>query len=292
MKKHFSLIIALLLLLTGLTSPISELASPGVSYAAATPRLSYSSVELRGEGAAADVKISGVKASGIKKLVVTSKNDTVASALVLSKNRFRVIAISTGSTTVNVKVTLKKAVKKKKTFSLKLKVTTKVQKDNEDTDDNPGSTEDESTAPQESQDDQTKPEVTESLPDESTVYSRIMAMKETYPQGTPWTNDNVYKWKAFKEYSYMEAHGCVAFACILSDAAFGKTLEAKEITNPDASTIRVGDIIRINGDTHSAMVIGTDGDSFTLAEGNVNESVYWGRTIPKSTPINYVWTRW
>ena len=43
--------------------------------------------------------------------------------------------------------------------------------------------------------------------------------------------------------------------------------------------MRVGDILRINGDTHSVIVIGTDANGVTIAEGNYNYSVHWGRTL-------------
>ena len=43
--------------------------------------------------------------------------------------------------------------------------------------------------------------------------------------------------------------------------------------------MRVGDILRINGDTHSVIVIGTDANGVTIAEGNYNYSVNWGRTL-------------
>ena len=129
------------------------------------------------------------------------------------------------------------------------------------------------------------------------VYDRMMAMKEKYPEGTPFTNDKVYYWDGVLDYN--ETHydratlrGCAAFAAILSDAGFGEGTPARKKDSPSASVIRVGDIIRIENDSHSVMVLSTEGDFFTIAEGNFNYSVHWGRRIPKTTTIYYYITRW
>lgn len=137
---------------------------------------------------------------------------------------------------------------------------------------------------------------------ESVAYSRIIAMKSKIPDYTLWDNSVTYTWTGLVQNygTRLTGGGCVAFACILSDAAFGYNAPATRVNAPSPDSIRIGDIIRINNDTHSAMVIGTDGNEFTLAEGNVrimhNGSyvpvVIWNRKIAKSTAINYVWTRW
>ena len=147
---------------------------------------------------------------------------------------------------------------------------------------------------------------------EMEVYNRIVAKMADYPQGMYWTDEIEITWYA-RFYEYIDqnqyftvtARGCVALACLLSDAAFGECklvseyppkvdmiAPARQIDNPDPSTIRVGDIIRFKNNSHSAIVIGTEGDVFTIAEGNYNRSVNWGRTIPKTTRIDFVWTRW
>jgi len=129
-------------------------------------------------------------------------------------------------------------------------------------------------------------------PDETAVYDRIMAMQSEYPQGMPWTNANMYTWTVLGKNTTYHLGGCAAFACILSDAGFGKTAPARQIDNPSADIVRIGDILRINNNTHSVIVIGTDGDKFTIAEGNYNSSINWGRKIPKTTHIDFIWTRW
>ena len=62
---------------------------------------------------------------------------------------------------------------------------------------------------------------------EDAVYARMMALKSSYPEGMPWTNDNTYSrtylwyggsWDGMRiTYTGM---GCVGFALIMSDAGF------------------------------------------------------------------------
>lgn len=114
------------------------------------------------------------------------------------------------------------------------------------------------------------------------VYQTLIAFQETYPEGTPWTNDNSYKGNS----------GCVAFALILSDAVFG-TLRGR--TYNDVNEIRVGDILRINNDTHSVIVLDVTDDVVTVAEGNFNKSIHWGRTFTLSRLneiMTYAYTRY
>ncbi len=143
--------------------------------------------------------------------------------------------------------------------------------------------------------------------DESEAYSRIMAMRSYFPDNTHWDNEDVYHWYNVLSYNGtryrdMAGAGCVGIACILSDAAFGRNEPATWIDHPSASSIRIGDILRVNNDSHSVIVIGTEGDHFTVAEGNVqlydsygyfmDSVIRWGREISKNDPIDYVWTRW
>ena len=84
----------------------------------------------------------------------------------------------------------------------------------------------------------------------------------------------------------------MAFAYILSDAAFGH-LPARMHSNVDA--IRVGDVLRVDNDSHSVVVLKVSSKSITVAEGNYNNSIHWGRTISLSTlkkTLDYVETRY
>jgi hypothetical protein len=122
--------------------------------------------------------------------------------------------------------------------------------------------------------------------DDSGIYERMIALKARYPEGMRWTNDDSYRWKA----SNYTGRGCVAFAMILSDAAFG---DAPHRQHTDFNNLRVGDILRMDGDTHSAIILAIDNSSITLAEGNWNSKIHWGRQIPANYGgLNYVWTRY
>lgn len=121
-----------------------------------------------------------------------------------------------------------------------------------------------------------------------TVYDKLISMKEEYPEGMPWTNDNRYRWNGG---IYSMGGGCVAFAFTLSDSVFGN-LPARKHT--DFSRVKVGDIIRTNNDTHSVIVLKKEGSIVTIAEGNFNSSVHWGRKIDLSanSGLTYVLTRY
>lgn len=140
----------------------------------------------------------------------------------------------------------------------------------------------------------TSPDVTEiKLPensslDETSVYNAMIALKAYFPEGTPWTNSDVYRWNG----SFVEGHGCAAFAFMLSDAAFG-TLPARD--HHDESNIRVGDILRVNNNGHSVIVLEVTNKGVIVAEGNYNESVHWGREISWDElkgDISYITTRY
>lgn len=128
--------------------------------------------------------------------------------------------------------------------------------------------------------------------DPSYYYDRILAMKEEYPEGMPWTNDNHYSWNAGV---YGGGYGCFAFALILSDAAFGTDIPARKIEdNISIDMLKVGDILRINNDTHSVVVLEVYDDHIVIAEGNFNESIHWGREITKEEveSADYIITRY
>ena len=63
------------------------------------------------------------------------------------------------------------------------------------------------------------------IPTQSEAYEAMIAMKAQYPEGMAWTNDNpnpAYSWNGGQLGGVnIVAVGCVGFAFILSDAAFG-----------------------------------------------------------------------
>ncbi len=128
-------------------------------------------------------------------------------------------------------------------------------------------------------------------PTEGQAYIDIMSMQTTYPEGMTWNNGNYYGWRAGV---FSGGYGCVGFAFIMSDAAFGTLTPARK--HQDLSNVRIGDILRINNDSHSVIVLSNNMDSFVVSEGNYNSSIHWGRVIPKYEIINdpscYVITRY
>ena len=132
-------------------------------------------------------------------------------------------------------------------------------------------------------------------PDDDTIYKAIIAIKSKYPQGKKWNNSNTYEWgrdvAISLGYSSYSGCGCFAFAMIASDAAFGNA-PAYKFT--DKNKIGVGDILRINNDTHFVIVLKKNGNTkYTIAEGNYNQSINWGRVIDlKETGFDYGYTRY
>lgn len=122
------------------------------------------------------------------------------------------------------------------------------------------------------------------------VYNSMMALQSQYPEGTPWTNANFYNWNGG---IYSGGGGCAGFAFMLSDAAFG-TLKARKIENITISDVRPGDILRMNSDSHSVIVLEVYDSYVVVAEGNYNSSVHWGRTISaqRVAESDYMLTRY
>lgn len=122
---------------------------------------------------------------------------------------------------------------------------------------------------------------------ETSAYNAMIALKAQYPEGMPWTNDNTYRWRGYNypNYIYAIGGGCAGFAFILSDAAFGD-LPARYVDNPTYDDIRVGDILRVNNDSHSVIVLEKYTDHIVIAEGNYNASIHWGRTMTKDATMS------
>ncbi|MCI9168481.1 MAG: Ig-like domain-containing protein [Dorea sp.] len=134
-----------------------------------------------------------------------------------------------------------------------------------------------------------KGDYTDYQPSESQVYEDIVGLRTRYPQGMKWNNDDYYGWRGG---IYSGGYGCAGFAFMLSDEAFGY-LPARMHKN--FSEIRVGDIVRMNNDGHSVIVLEVNGSGAVVAEGNLNNSVYWGRQISFSEILStgtYVMTRY
>ena len=137
------------------------------------------------------------------------------------------------------------------------------------------------------------------IPTPKEVYESMIALKDQdkFKEGTPWTDyepysdsKGYYQWKGGPlDGKNISAVGCVAFAFELSDTAFG-SLPA-EMYAPGEFTfedIKPGDILRMNTDTHTVIVLEVNDVGIVVAEGNINTGdhegkVHWGRTISKET---------
>ena len=122
------------------------------------------------------------------------------------------------------------------------------------------------------------------------AYEAIIAMRAGYPEGTPWTNENSYAWRGG---IFSVGYGCAGFAFLLSDAAFGEA-PARRVRPVRFEDVRVGDILRVNGDTHSVIVLEVRESSVIVAEGNYNSSVHWGRELSREAVerADYLLTRY
>ncbi len=136
---------------------------------------------------------------------------------------------------------------------------------------------------------------------EEAVYARMMALQSDYPEGRYWTNDNSYSrsylWYGGKYDGRTVTYtgrGCVAFALIMSDAAFGSDLPIWQDYDVTFSKVRTGDILRVNNDSHSVIILSKNSSSVTIAEGNYNSSIHWGRTLSAAAveEADYMLSRW
>ena len=96
------------------------------------------------------------------------------------------------------------------------------------------------------------------------AYAKMLALKDKYPEGTHWTNftpygrngnEPTYRWKGGKVKGSDNGVGCAAFVFILSDEAFG-ALPARAVDqgNFEFDEIKVGDILRTNGNSHFVII--------------------------------------
>ena len=131
---------------------------------------------------------------------------------------------------------------------------------------------------------------TKQVPTPVEAYMRIIALKSDYPEGMSWTNDNYYAWKGG---IYTGGNGCAGFAFLLSDAAFGD-LPARMSNEIDYAGLLPGDILRVNSNSHSVIILEVQETGVVIAEGNYNSSIHWGRTLSKDTVLaaDYVITRY
>ena len=124
------------------------------------------------------------------------------------------------------------------------------------------------------------------------IYTKLVSMKAQYPEGMEWTNSNFYYWNGG---IYSGGGGCAGFAFLMSDQVFGD-LPARILEDKSYASIRPGDILRINNDSHSVIVLRKTDSFVEIAEGNYNRSIHWGRLLYKSNlesgTLTYIMTRY
>ncbi len=134
------------------------------------------------------------------------------------------------------------------------------------------------------------------IPTPAEAYAAMIALRdqEEYKEGTTWTDYEPYSdakyyyWKGGNLDGHrISAVGCVAFAFILSDAAFD-SLPARMYASGEFSyeDIKVGDILRVHNDTHTVIVLEVNDEGVVVAEGNISTGdhkgkVHWERAISR-----------
>ena len=125
------------------------------------------------------------------------------------------------------------------------------------------------------------------MPTEEEAYRRIRALESSFPQGFPFTLENLYALQAENQenvYIGGTAQACCAFANMASDIAFGTVpMYEKEIRYED---IMVGDLLYYDPNpddmtTHIVTVLEVYSDCVVVAEGNIGEAIGWGRVISR-----------
>lgn len=127
---------------------------------------------------------------------------------------------------------------------------------------------------------------------ETEVYNRLISRKTTagYTEGTSWTDANRYvNTVTFDGYPKGCYTGIACFAFMMDMMEYASNYEYPirivEGSYDNLPKIHVGDGLRMNNDGHSVVVLEVNGTNVTVAEGNFNSSVHWGRKIDLADPF-------
>ena len=137
---------------------------------------------------------------------------------------------------------------------------------------------------------------------EQEVHNRLMERQymEGYQEGTPWDNSHTYYNTVVfdgHDKGIVGGGGCFAFMMDMMEYASYNEYPIRIIEGSydNLPKIHVGDGVRVMNDCHSVVVLEVDGTTVTVAEGNFNSSVHWGRTIDLANPaegFTYIATFW
>ena len=149
------------------------------------------------------------------------------------------------------------------------------------------------------------PMVAQTPLNETEVYNRLMSRKTQigYTEGIPWTdaNNKYVNTVVFDGYpkGCYRGSGCFGFMMDMMEYASNYEYPIRKVegTYDNLPVIHVGDGVRFEGDyiKHAVVVLEVNGPCVTVAEGNFNSSVHWGRVVDLSDEYNcfkYIFTFW
>ncbi len=115
---------------------------------------------------------------------------------------------------------------------------------------------------------------------EEAMKNLILSLKDSYPEGFPYTTDIVYASKAENTWFDLIGLGCSAFAYRVSDMAFG-TAPMRYVTAINYDDIMVGDILHYDPDpnddtTHVVVVLEVYQECVVTVEANYGGVIHWG----------------
>lgn len=105
------------------------------------------------------------------------------------------------------------------------------------------------------------------------AYAILMQIKAEYPEGTAWDSSELYV--SGSRYGY----GCGAFVFMIQDRLYGAAARPMRESSLEFDSLRVGDHIRVENNTHSIIVLSRGDGYITAAEANYNGTVHWERQI-------------
>lgn len=114
---------------------------------------------------------------------------------------------------------------------------------------------------------------TKSWMSDAEAYNKLMQIKAELPDGTSWDDNRFYV--SGNRYGY----GCAAFIFMVQDRLYGSGAKPRTVNELNMSELRVGDHLRIQNNTHSVIVLINNGNTVSVAEGNYNHCIHWGRVI-------------
>ena len=120
---------------------------------------------------------------------------------------------------------------------------------------------------------------------EEAVQNLILSLKDSYPEGYPYTMDITYT-----SNTGYTGTACSAFAYWISDMAFG-TAPMRILEEIEYNNIMVGDILQYDPDpgdntTHVVVVLEVYKDCVVTVEANYNDSVHWGSVFTRKQVEN------